>query len=301
MRAVRFLPRPTTCSVFTVLASSRAHRHPAIASTSRAEFCVVPDRGDAVSSVPRYVCGCSTSPRVCQRTLPCVHGCSRHGPCIDRLPQSSPSRAPIINGMAYRVPLVHSKADPARSTIRNGLRLRIPTMSFDINNARYFSHYTTSSRMAYVFIHRQVDAPEWFQERPWVADATRQESDLAAQRPGHCISANVPWPRHRPARVSPSHHQEFDGQAEKSGGRDVYEHATALLHFAGVSKVFWPFALAHYVGVFNCVCRPSAQGRSSFFNRASIRARLLRAGDGLLLVTSLVDSLQTDSPMEREI
>jgi len=52
--------------------------------------------------------------------------------------------------------------------------------------------------------------------------------------------------------------------AEKSGDRDVYEHAAALLHHAGVSTRFWPLAVQHYAETFNSVPRPSTGNKSPY-------------------------------------
>lgn len=43
-------------------------------------------------------------------------------------------------------------------------------------------------------------------------------------------------------RLSPPGLQEMDDVAEKSGGRDIYEHGTALLRHSGLALGFWPFA-----------------------------------------------------------
>jgi len=58
-------------------------------------------------------------------------------------------------------------------------------------------------------------------------------------------------------KISPPNHQEYNGIPEKSGGRDVSEHVTALLLHSGISLKFWPFAVQHYVDCLNVVVRPN--------------------------------------------
>ena len=49
-----------------------------------------------------------------------------------------------------------------------------------------------------------------------------------------------------------------------AGGRDLYEHATALLAFAGLPLVWWPYAIQHAVDAFNYIPRPSLGGQSPY-------------------------------------
>jgi hypothetical protein len=54
-------------------------------------------------------------------------------------------------------------------------------------------------------------------------------------------------------KISAPSKQWQNGVAERTGGRTVYEHATAMLFDSGLNVRWWPFAVAHYVMVSNCI------------------------------------------------
>ena len=203
-----------------------------------------------------------TSSEIAQRRLGFVN--SRYlastvnqgtGLCLTDSPSKLPvpSHEAVLHGMAHRAPLVHTSTDPLRTTIRNWLKLKIPTMSFDVhgpfltavNGARYFSHFLTCSGMAFVFFHRRVDEATLLNGfksaclelgSPGELRLDRNQTLIRNDRIVVTAFEQLYLDRGIALKVSPPRHQEFDGRAEKSGGRDVYEHSTALLHFAGDRK-----------------------------------------------------------------
>jgi hypothetical protein len=54
-------------------------------------------------------------------------------------------------------------------------------------------------------------------------------------------------------KISAPNCQWQNGVSERTGGRTVYEKATSMLHDAGLSTQWWPFAVAHYADLSNSI------------------------------------------------
>ena len=194
----------------------------------------------------------------------------------------TPVSEAALHGMSHRQPLVRSPADPSQTIRRNWLDKSIATLHFDvhgpfidaINHALYYSSYHTETRMAHVFFHRSVDETTLLnglksaclelgtpREIRMDRNQTLLKNDptVVTSFQQSCLTLGIAL------KISPPYHQEMDGVSEKSGGRDVYEHATALLYAAAISMRFWPFAVQAYVEISNYIPRPSTNNQSPYF------------------------------------
>ena len=194
----------------------------------------------------------------------------------------TPVTEAAIHGMSRQQPRVSTTSDPANTTRRNWSGQKIGTIHMDthgpyieaVNRAVYFSSFTTNNRQTYVYFHRDITENALMN----AVKAARLElgtpTEIRMDR-NQTLIKNDPLVLTRfqqfcldegiALKISPPGHQEMDGVSEKSGGRDIYEHATALLHHSGLSKRFWPFAVQHFVDVFNCVPRPTTENTSPYF------------------------------------
>eukprot|EP00633_Aureoumbra_lagunensis_P011943 CAMPEP_0197327268 /NCGR_PEP_ID=MMETSP0892-20130614/2605_1 /TAXON_ID=44058 ORGANISM="Aureoumbra lagunensis, Strain CCMP1510" /NCGR_SAMPLE_ID=MMETSP0892 /ASSEMBLY_ACC=CAM_ASM_000538 /LENGTH=635 /DNA_ID=CAMNT_0042821949 /DNA_START=176 /DNA_END=2080 /DNA_ORIENTATION=+ len=195
----------------------------------------------------------------------------------------NPMSEASLHGMSKRQPLIKTKANPAHKSQRNISSRIVPELHMDvhgpyidgINKAKYFVSYTTNDSYSFVYFLRDIDEDSLITSYKAATLETGTPKVIRMDRNQTLIKndpiiltkfKNLLFEQGVALKISPPGHQEMDGVAEKSGGRDIYEHATALLHYAGLSKRFWPFAVQHFVYVFNMVPRPHLKnGESPFF------------------------------------
>ena len=193
-----------------------------------------------------------------------------------------------LHGMSRRQPLIHASSDPSNSIRRNWSDHEIKRLSMDmhgpfisaINGAKYYTSFTSDDSMFYPFFHKEADSATLMnavksaclelgtpKEIRMDRSQTLVQNDpsFLTEFQQFCLDKSIAL------KISPPNHQEMNAIAEKSGGRDVYEHATALLHHAGVSTRFWPFAVQHYADTYNSVPRPSTDNKSPYEKHYGIK------------------------------
>ena len=194
----------------------------------------------------------------------------------------TPAHEAQLHGMAHQVQRVRTSAVPSDRVERNWSHHIIRTISMDVhgpypaalNNATYYIAYHADSRMMFVTFHSTVTEAEL------ISSFQRALLELGTPREVR-MDRNMTLVTNDPSRltefqrllvtlrivlkISPPRHQEHNGIAEKSGGRDIAEKTTIHMFNGGVSHRFWCFALQHVVDTHNCVPRPSTGNRSPYY------------------------------------
>ena len=182
----------------------------------------------------------------------------------------TPHSQAALSGMSRRSDIPHNMAQQSQSLQRNHADLRYDTANVDVHgpyqcskigNHKYFVAITAKPS-GFTFVH--------FATSPNQVKETLMKSFIDMGRPlvlrtdtnTHIFNTNPTSPTAFQVwltemkiglKLSAPGAQYENGVAEKAGGHDIYTHATALLAHAGLSEVWWPFAVLNYVRIKNSI------------------------------------------------
>jgi hypothetical protein len=182
----------------------------------------------------------------------------------------APCSQAALSGMSRKSNIPHEMAQQSQSQQRNYADLRYETANVDVHgpyqcsNVGKYKYFVaiTAKPSGFTFVH--------FANSPNQVKETLIMSFVDMGRPlvlrtdtnTHIFNTNPTTPTkfqiwlaelNIGCKLSAPGAQFENGVAEKAGYHDIYTHATALLTHAGLSEVWWPFAVLNYVRITNSI------------------------------------------------